>query len=166
MLITKENFVDAIFANDERSIIECLIGNEEIGGFDAISINVDENDNLFKELMQVVTLDDVEKSTLIRIEDTNKAIQDYHIALIEEGKAVSPQVEEEEPTAYVSDILHNIIYGNCNGKVDEEQLFIVKIQAFELPDIMDAPTEIKESIRTAPSLFEVIKITKEYLDSL
>jgi hypothetical protein len=161
MLITKENFVDAYFGDNERSVIECLIGNEEVGGFDAITMTVDEDDELFKELMQVVTLDEVEKNTLIRIEDMTKAIEDYHIALIEEGKA-KPPVESDEELVAVADILNDIIYDNA----DEQQLFTIKLQAFEIQDIIDAPTEVKENIRTAESIFEVIRITKEYLDSL
>ena len=162
MLITKENFAQANFANDERSVIECLIQDGPENEYIPLSIEVDENNELFKELMALTTLDEIEKTTLQLIQDQRDAIEAYHIQLIEEGKA-----QGKAEKAYDDDSYTQVLKAVVGAEpTNPDHLFKTKLEAFEIEQIIDAPVEIKEAIRTTETQFDVIKTVKEYLDSL
>jgi len=158
--ITEENLHSARFANDERDVIEVLIGDND--EYEAIAVIVDPEEELFQQLMKITNLDDIELETLETIQREAEAIQNLHVELIENNIATPP--------ADV-DVSENILKGFLNELIGDEEssdddLFKVKLLAFEMQKIIDAPVEIKESIRAASTQFEVFTIIKNYGDSL
>lgn len=161
-LITAENFFKATFVNNERDVIEVLVNGEAENEFTAIAVEVDEDNSLFQQLMAITNLDSIEKATLDWIEYERQAIEAFHVQLIKDGK-VDTYVDRDIENEAFGEVLRGVL---GLDEVNEEHLFRIKLQIFENQEIIDAPTDVKENIRTAETVYDVIKTAREYLDSL
>jgi DNA-binding protein YbaB len=161
-LITEENFFKATFTNNERDLIEVLVHGEGEDELVSIAVEVDEDSELFQELMEVTNLDAIEKATLDWIEYERQAIEAFHIQLIKDGK-VDSYVDRDIENEAFGEVLRGVL---GLDEVNEEHLFRIKLQIFENQEIIDAPTDVKENIRTAETVYDVIRIAREYLDNL
>lgn len=161
-IITTENYETAYFSDNERTFIEVLLKTETEGEYEPLTLEIDEDSEELKDLLNIVTLDDIEKNTLDKIKDERAGIEAFHIWLIESGKAILPNNGTLDDNA-ISELIRETV---GLKESSEEDLFKIKLLAFELEQIVDAPTEIKEDIRNATSQFEVLSILKTYADSL
>ena len=74
-MITKENLIGAYFIDDDRKNIEVLTTSEDKKQIIPFILPFDENNISFKELMSVITVDDLHENTYQKKKDEQKIFE-------------------------------------------------------------------------------------------
>lgn len=148
------NFIKAFFINYTKDTIMVIYEKDDGTANQRIPVNPDFPD--FQELLQLTTMDDIEKESEIEAAIAQKAFDNYHKQLID-NNVVTPASKEN-----ISEDLFNFIlkYDETNDK-HKELLFELKLLSFDNENVEDAESEIKESIRTATTPMQLLNILGE-----
>lgn len=152
-----ENFVNAYFISPERKDIKILYREEETTI--AHIIEVDSDSQEFIDLLKIITIDEIIKNTDEYNNQQQKAIQNYYTSLLDAGKIniVNTVIDEENFAEKVVDFI--LKYDEKNEKHVEE-FFKLKLEIFDLDNIRQLSSEIKESLRESDSPLKLFTILK------
>lgn len=156
-LITENNLVEARYLNDERDQIECLINTET--GVAAINVMVDPDQHLFRQLMAVCSLADIDNWTTEHYAVLREQVETYHRSLIEDGFVSYMRAEGPENNAAVMTEVANFLLRYDTTSADHiEKLFNLKLEIFELQAVIDADEDTKASIRESTDPLAIMNI--------
>ena len=158
-MFNKDNFVEATFIDTERKNIEVLTKSDDGESVIPTIIPFNEENHMFKELMEVTTVDKLHEDThnkkkaeseLYKQEVMRIAKEDGLLADLSKTHAI-----EENKEDYFSSILDGI----TKKQNDEDHLFAFKISAFEnLKQIKESDdVEGKKKIRQAKNKIELFR---------
>ena len=158
-MFNKDNFVEATFIDTERKNIEVLTKSDDGKSVIPTIIPFNEENHMFKELMEVTTVDKLHEDThnkkkaeseLYKQEVMRIAKEDGLLADLSKTHAI-----EENKEDYFSSILDGI----TKKQTDEDHLFAFKISAFEnLKQIKESDdVEGKKKIRQAKNKIELFR---------
>lgn len=147
----KENFVKAFFVNDYRNSLMVVSNGDEDLDYQIIPVNPDFLD--FQELLEITTIDEIEKETVIQAQAAQAAHEEFHKKLIDKNMIAEAKNENAG-----QDLYNYILKYNETDDAHKELLFELKLIAFDEESVEDADTEIKESIRTATTPIELLNI--------
>jgi len=165
-MFNKDNFVEATFIDTERKNIEVLTKSDDGESVIPTIIPFNEENHMFKELMEVTTVDKLHEDThnkkkaeseLYKQEVMRIAKEDGLLADLSKTHAI-----EENKEDYFSSILDGI----TKKQNDEDHLFAFKISAFEnLKQIKESDdVEGKKKIRQAKTKIELFRAIFEMIE--
>ena len=157
----KDNIVSVRYTNDKRDTVELVYGDENQNKI-PMYIPVDANQPLFQEVLKYVDLDTIEENTQKWIEGQRNNIITLHKALIEKGYATAPAAQDEDPIPQLAAFMYAF---DVNNEEHVEALFRLKLEAFDVPAVDAAATNIKDSIRQAATPLDLAVIVKGVLDN-
>lgn len=152
-MITKENLIGAYFIDNERKNIEVLTTSEDKKQIIPFILPFDENNISFKELMSVITVDDLHENTYQKKKDEQKI---FETKVIEIAKKDGLLVDD---TKIDSKSYNKLVKAIFEQGENEDQLFALKIALFELPGIRDSKNdELKKKLRQTKNKIDTLKI--------
>ena len=152
-MITKENLIGAYFIDNDRKNIEVLTTSEDKKQIIPTILPFDENNNMFKELTSVVSVDQLHENTYQKKKDEQKI---FEKKVIEIAKKDGLLVDD---TKIDSKSYNKLVKAIFEQGDNEDQLFALKIALFELPGIRDSKDdELKKKLRQTKNKIDTLKI--------
>ena len=153
-MITKENLIGAYFIDEDRKNIEVLTtSDEDKKQVIPTILPFDENNIMFKELMGVITVDDLHENTYQKKKEEQK---------IFEGKVMEIAKRDGlivDDTKIDSNSFAKVVKAIFEQGENEDQLFALKLALFELTAIRDSKNDnLKKKLRQSKNKIEVLKI--------
>ena len=148
-MFNKENFVEASFIDNERQNIEVLTKSDDGKSVIPTIIPFDETNHMFKELMDIKTLDELHEDTHNKKKLEGDLYKEQAIAFAKEAGLVT----EENTTPIITKIIEYITKDTDNS----DELFALKLGLFEVAEIKDSEDiELKKSLRQSKTKAEVL----------
>jgi len=148
-MFNKENFVEASFIDSERKNIEVLTKSDDGKSVIPTIIPFDETNHMFKELMDIKTLDELHEDTHNKKKLEGDLYKEQAIAFAKESGLVA---EENK-----SDIVTKLIEYITKDTDNSDELFALKLGLFEVAEIKDSEDiELKKSLRQSKTKAEVL----------
>jgi len=159
MMINKETFVSAHFIDNERKNIEVLINMDHTGEKDLTPyiIEADEEQADFKQLMTLVSMDQLHEETW----NTKKAESE---AFIQTAKAIMQDsgLLDQEVSLSKTKMFPTVVESIFTNMENEDHLFALKLALFELQEIRESKNvEAKTALRKAQHKIEILKYAFE-----
>ena len=154
-MFNKDNFIEASFIDNERQNIEILTKSEDGKTVIPTVIPYDENNDMFKELMTIKTIDQLHEDTHNKKKAESELFKQEVMRIAKEDGMFDSMSKEENKENYFS----NIIDGVTRKLDDEDDLFAFKIAAFdEIKKINESDdVEGKKRIRQAKNKIELFR---------
>ena len=149
-MFNKDNFIEASFVDNERQNIEILTKSEDGKTVIPTVIPYDENNDMFKELMTIKTIDQLHEDTHNKKKEEGRVFKEEMIRIAREDGILGTEINKEK---YFSEIVNLITKDQGN----EDHLFALKLALFEVEDIRDSENiELKKKIRQSKSKAEIL----------
>ena len=149
-MFNKDNFVEASFIDNERQNIEILTKSEDGKTVIPTVIPYDENNDMFKELMTIKTIDQLHEDTHNKKKEESRAFKEEMIRIAREEGILGKEIDKEK---YFSEIVNLI----TKDQENEDHLFALKLALFEVEDIRDyGNIDLKKKIRQSKTKAEVL----------
>jgi len=158
-MFNKDNFIEASFIDNERKNIEILTKSEDGKTVIPTVIPYDENNDMFKELMTIKTIDQLHEDTHNKKKEESKAYKAEIMRIAKEDGLLDDVTNthsiEKNKDAYFS----NIFDGVTKNLTDEDHLFAFKISAFENIEKINESDNVegKKRIRQAKNKIELFR---------
>ena len=155
-MITKENLIGAYFIDNDRKNIEVLTTSEDKKQIIPFILPFDENNISFKELMSVITVDDLHENTYQKKKEEQKI---FETKVMEIAKKDGLVVDDERVDQNSFQKLVKAIFEQGEN---EDHLFALKLALFELPVIRDSKNdELKKKLRQSKNKIDTLKFAFE-----
>ena len=159
-MITKENLIGAYFIDDDRKNIEVLTTSEDKKQVIPFIMPFDENNPSFKELISIITVDDLHENTYQKKKAEQKIFEQK---VIEIAKKDGLMLDD---TRIDSNSYNKLVKAIFEQGENEDQLFALKIALFELPGIRDSKNdELKKKLRQSKNKIDTLKVAFEIIGS-
>ena len=149
-MFNKDNFIEASFVDNERQNIEILTKSEDGKTVIPTVIPYDENNDMFKELMTIKTIDQLHEDTHNKKKEEGRAFKEEMIRIAREDGIIGKEIDKEN---YFSEIVNLI----TKDQENQDHLFALKLSLFEVEDIRDSENvELKSNIRQSKTKAKVL----------
>ena len=153
-MFNKDNFIEASFIDNDRKNIEVLTKSDDGKNLIPTIIPYDENNHMFKELMELMTIDKLHEDTHNKKKEEARLFEEQVIRIAKKSGMVADIAKSEGNDEYFK----NIIDALTKKVDDEDQLFAFKIAAFEIKEINESDNvEGKKKIRQAKNKIELFR---------
>ena len=147
-MITKDNLISAYFIDNDRKNIEALTKSEDGTSVIPTILPFDENNSMFKELMSVITVDDLHEVTYQKKKEEKKIFENK----VKEG--ILKQIVENVDSDFFK-LLFDFLQSNKKEHID--RLFNFKIFIFEQDFVKKSKNETaKTAIRKSKTPLEAL----------
>ena len=154
-MITKKNFVEATFIDEDRKTIEVLLDlpHTDKKTLTPYVIEADENNKDYKALLKLVTTDQLHENTYNTKREESEAFVELAKQFAKES-GLFQQEENLEKTKMYPTLVEAIF----NRDEDEDDVFALKLALFEVEKIRESKnTKLKTKLRKAKSKIEVLR---------
>ena len=152
-MITKENLIGAYFIDNDRKNIEVLTLSEDKTKVIPTIMPFDENNNSFKELTSIVSVDQLHENTYSKKKEEQKI---FETKVIEIAKKDGLLVDD---TKIDSNSFNKLVTAIFEQGENEDHLFALKLALFELPAIRDSKNdELKKKLRQSKNKIDTLKV--------
>ena len=150
----KEHFIDAYFIDNERQNIEVLQTNEDKTKVFPTIIPFDENNDMFKSLTSIISVDELHENTYNKKKEERKLFEDQIKRIAEKEGLVKKIVENVDSNFF--NVMFDFLLSNKQEHID--RLFNFKIHIFEQELIKKSNNEeAKTAIRKSKTPLEALK---------
>ena len=151
-MITKDNLISAYFIDNERKNIECLLKSDVDKVYTQI-IPFDEKNDMYKMLMDVVSLDDIHEVTYEKKKEERK-IFEQKVKEIAKREGLIKQIIENVDSDFFK-LLFDFLLSDKQEHID--RLFNFKIYIFEQDIVKNSKNEkVKTAIRKSKTPLEAL----------
>ena len=147
----KEHFVDAYFIDNERQNIEILATNEDKTKVFPTIIPFDENNDMFRSLKTVMSVDELHERTYQKKKEERILFEEQLKRIAKkDGTLMSSDTKQKE-------FFPTVVKAIVNNPDNEDDLFALKLALFEVDEIRDSEdTQLKSAIRKGKTKAEVL----------
>ena len=147
-MFNKDNFIEASFIDNERQNIEILTKSEDGKTVIPTVIPYDENNDMFKQLMNIKTLDELHEDTHNKKKEESRLYIQQAIEFAKEEGLVAQKDKKDNALNVIEYVTKDID--------NEDHLFALKLALFEVEDIRDyGNIDLKKKIRQSKSKAEI-----------
>jgi len=159
-MITKENLIGAYFIDNDRKNIEVLTTSEDKKQIIPTILPFDENNNMFKELTSVVSVDQLHENTYQKKKDEQKIFEEKVMQIAKKDGLLLDDTKIDS-TSY-----NKITKAIFEQGENEDQLFALKLALFELTAIRDSKNDdLKKKLRQSKNKIDTLKVAFELVGS-
>ena len=150
-MITKENLIGAYFIDNERKNIEVLTTSEDKKQIIPTIMPFDENNDSFKELTSIVSVDQLHENTYQKKKQEQKIFETKVMEIAKRDGLVGDDSRIDSKT------FQKLVRAIFEDGENVDQLFALKLALFEQPAIRDSENaELKSNIRKGKTKAEVL----------
>jgi len=163
-MVENHKFITAYFTNNERTVVESLWSNDELGTIRTFELVAEEDNPHWIELLKHITIDELHERTYKFIRERNR---DYEEEIIRIAKERGLIYDINDIDSQLYEVLAKILFKEYNPKKDKEKLFMFKLQIFELDFVKQCTDNVlKRNLRKAENFIDAISVTIEIKNSL
>ena len=163
-MVENHKFITAYFTNNERTVVESLWSNDELGTIRTFELVAEEDNPHWIELLKHITIDELHERTYKFIRERN---EDYELEVIRIAKERGLIYDINEIDSQLYEVLAKILFKEYDPKKDKEKLFMFKLQIFELDFVKQCTDNVlKRNLRKAENFIDAISVTIEIKNSL
>ena len=152
-MITKDNLISAYFIDDARQNIEVLTTSDDKKKVIPTIIPFDENNHMFKELMSIITVDQLHEDTYNKKKNEKKIFEQKVIEIAKKDGLLL------DDTKIDSKSYNKLVKAIFEQGENSDQLFALKIALFELDKIRDSKNdELKRKLRQSKNKIDTLKV--------
>ena len=152
-MITKDNLISAYFIDDARQNIEVLTTSDDKKKVIPTIIPFDENNHMFKELMAIITVDQLHEDTYNKKKNEKKIFEQKVIEIAKKDGLLL------DDTKIDSKSYNKLVKAIFEQGENSDQLFALKIALFELDKIRDSKNdELKRKLRQSKNKIDTLKV--------
>ena len=158
-MFNKDNFIEASFIDNERQNIEILTKSEDGKTVIPTVIPYDENNNMFKELMTIKTIDQLHEDTHNKKKEEGRLFKEEMLRIAKQDGIIGMELDGDKYFA-------NIVDAVIKKQDDEDHLFALKIAVFEnIKQISESDdVEGKKKIRQAKNKIELFRAVFDMIE--
>ena len=157
-MITKKNYITANFIDNERKNIEILLKDGDITR--PHIIEADENNSDYKDLLKIVTVDELHEQTHQAKKAESDAFMEFAIQMAKDGGLVQQEVALEKTKLYPA--LVDAVFNNLEN---EDDMFALKLALFEVKEIRDSKnTAAKTKLRKSTTKFDILRCAFDIIE--
>ncbi len=151
-MITKDNLISAYFIDNERKNIECLLKSDVDKVYTQI-IPFDVKNDMYKMLMEIVSLDDIHEVTYEKKKDERKIFEQKVKEIAKKEGLIKQIIENVDPDFFK--LLFDFLLSDKQEHID--RLFNFKIFIFEQDVVKNSKNETaKTAIRKSKTPLEAL----------
>jgi hypothetical protein len=163
-MVENHKFITAYFTNSERTVVESLWSNDELGTIRTFELVAEEDNPHWIELLKHITIDELHERTYKFIRERN---EDYEEEVIRIAKERGLIYDINEIDSQLYEVLAKILFKEYDPKKDKEKLFMFKLQLFELDFVKQCTdNDLKRNLRKAENFIDAISVTIDIKKSL
>lgn len=163
-MVENHKFITAYFTNSERTVVESLWSNDELGTIRTFELTAEEDNPHWIELLKHITIDELHERTYKFIRERN---EDYEVEVIRIAKERGLVYDINEIDSQLYEVLAKILFKEYDQKKDKEKLFMFKLQLFELDFVKQCTdNDLKRNLRKAENFIDAISVTIDIKKSL
>jgi len=163
-MVENHRFITAYFTNSERTVVESLWANDELGTIRTFELTAEEDNPHWIELLKHITIDELHERTYKFIRERNR---DYEEEIIRIAKERGLIYDINDIDSQLYEVLAKILFKEYDPKKDKEKLFMFKLQIFELDFVKQCTDNVlKRNLRKAENFIDAISVTIEIKNSL
>jgi len=163
-MVENHKFITAYFTNNERTVVESLWSNDELGTIRTFELTAEEDNPHWIELLKHITIDELHERTYKFIRERNR---DYEEEIIRIAKERGLIYDINDIDSQLYEVLAKILFKEYNPKKDKEKLFMFKLQLFELDFVKQCTdNDLKRNLRKSENFIDAISVTIEIKNSL
>lgn len=150
-------FTEGVFVNDAKTSIEAIFRHED-GTLENVLVKVDIEDEVYKKLLDSLTLDDINTLTQTRIERQREDFTNYMIAVAKNNGMMydADQAQREARSKLNADFF----FTEPTDDFAKDLLFNIKIKCFEMEKVTSSTNrDLKKALRQAKTPFDVLYVT-------
>ena len=152
-MITKENYLTASFIDNERKTIEVLLKSDDGKAVNPFILEYDPNNSICKELLSVVTLDQLHENTYIKKQEERKAFEKVVKKVAHKEGLIKKIIENVDSDFFK--LLFDFLLSSKQEHID--RLFNFKIYLFEQDIVKNCKNEdLKTAIRKSKTPLEAL----------
>ena len=152
-MITKENYLTAIFIDNERKNIEVLLKSDDGKAVNPFILEYDPNNSICKELLSVVTLDQLHENTYIKKQEERKQFEKV-VKKVAQKEGLLKKIIENVDSDFFK-LLFDFLLSSKQEHID--RLFNFKIYLFEQDIVKNCKNEdLKTAIRKSKTPLEAL----------
>ena len=152
-MITKENYIIAYFIDNERKNIEVLLKSDDGKAVNPFILEYDPNNSICKELLSVVTLDQLHENTYIKKQEERKQFEKV-VKKVAQKEGLLKKIIENVDSDFFK-LLFDFLLSSKQEHID--RLFNFKIFLFEQDIVKNCKDEdLKTAIRKSKTPLEAL----------
>jgi len=161
-MFNKDNFIEASFIDNDRKNIEVLTKSDNGKNLIPTIIPYDESNHMFKELMELITIDKLHEDTHNKKKEEARLFEEQVMRIAKKSGMISDIAKEESNDEFFANIVNAVI----KKQDDEDHLFALKIAAFEnIKQINESDdVEGKKKIRQAKNKIELFRAVFDMIE--
>ena len=161
-MFNKDNFIEASFIDNDRKNIEVLTKSDNGKNLIPTIIPYDESNHMFKELMELITIDKLHEDTHNKKKEEARLFEEQVMRIAKKSGMISDIAKEESNDEFFANIVNAVI----KKQDDEDHLFALKIAAFEnIKQINESDNvEGKKKIRQAKNKIELFRAVFDMIE--
>jgi len=161
-MFNKDNFIEASFIDNDRKNIEVLTKSDNGKNLIPTIIPYDESNHMFKELMELITIDKLHEDTHNKKKEEARLFEEQVMRIAKKSGMISDIAKEESNDEFFANIVDAVI----KKQDDEDHLFALKIAAFEnIKQINESDdVEGKKKIRQAKNKIELFRAVFDMIE--
>ena len=161
-MFNKDNFIEASFIDNDRKNIEVLTKSDNGKNLIPTIIPYDESNHMFKELMELITIDKLHEDTHNKKKEEARLFEEQVMRIAKKSGMISDIAKEESNDEFFANIVDAVI----KKQDDEDHLFALKIAAFEnIKQINESDdVEGKKKIRQAKNKIEFFRAVFDMIE--
>jgi len=161
-MFNKDNFVEASFIDNDRKNIEVLTKSDDGEAVIPTIIPFNEENHMFKELMEVTTLDKLHEDTHNKKKAESELYKQEVMRIAKEDGLLSSIAKEESNDEYFTSVIDAV----TKKQDDEDHLFAFKIAVFDqIKEVSESDNvEGKKKIRQAKNKIELFRAVFDMIE--
>ena len=153
----KDNLITAYFIDAKKENIEMVLKSEDQKNTYVEVTPFDENNEQYKILTKIISLDQIHEITYKRIKEERRLFEKQMIDIAKKEGLI---LENNKIDTKFFNLLVKIIFEEKSE--DKEELFTLKIALFELDKIKNSKnTELKTKLRKAQTIYDTLSVAFE-----
>ena len=161
-MFNKDNFIEASFIDNDRKNIEVLTKSDDGKSVIPTIIPFNEENHMFKELMEVTTLDKLHEDTHNKKKEEARLFEEQVMRIAKKSGMLSSIAKEESNDEFFTSVINAI----TKKRDDEDHLFAFKIAVFDqLKEVSESDNvEGKKKIRQAKNKIELFRAVFDMIE--
>jgi len=165
-MFNKDNFVEASFIDNDRKNIEVLTKSDNGKSVIPTIIPFNEENHMFKELMEVTTLDKLHEDTHNKKKAESELYKQEVMRIAKEDGLLSSMVSNVAKEESNAEYFTSVIDAVTKKQDDEDHLFAFKIAVFDqIKEVSESDNvEGKKKIRQAKNKIELFRAVFDMIE--
>ena len=167
-MIEGHTLIKAMFANNEKNIIESYWQNDAEGDDSQVRVEfcpAEDGDEVYEHIKKFVDIETLHDETYEHIKSQDRIYREAILSVAKQEGLVwdIKDLETDNKIEHIFKLTTRAIFEDADAALEKEKLFLYKLQLFEVDKIKGSKnSKLKKQLRQAKTVIEATKIACEF----